>query len=171
MRLIIMLFIVIGGAVLSCRKDPNIIVEPPVIIEPFTVEHLEGNYTGVENYQHEKWDYSGPLTETHWSTWDYSSNDAIWPAFAVIENPTGNVLNIKAEDVDFWYPNFNEDFVLDSTLSYSESDFSVAFTGSLSDSLIIDLTVVHFDRDQDMISYTETSTYNLFTLKYKLKKD
>ncbi len=171
MRLIIKLLIVTGGAVLSCRKDPNIIVEPPVITEPFTVKHLEGNYTGVENYQYEKWHYSGPLTESHWSTWNYSSNDTVRPALAIIENTIDNVLNISAEDVDFWYPNFEEDFVLDSTLVYSESYFNVAFTGSMSDSLIIDVTVVHFDRDQDMISYTESSTYNLFTLQYKLRKD
>lgn len=161
----------VGCFVLSCRKDPIIVIEEPEIIIPFTVKYLEGDYSGVEYLHYEKWHHSGGITDGDWTGWPYTQSETTSPAWATIENTEGNVLNIEAEDVDFWYPNFNEAFVLDSTLVYEENDFKVAFTGSLNDSLIIDLTVVQFDRDVNMISNTETSTYNLFTLKYLLKRD
>lgn len=171
MKPIIILSALISCFFLSCRKDELIIFEEPEIITPFTVKHLEGDYFGVEILHYEKWHYSGPITGGDWTGWPYTESEITRPAWATIENAEGNELNIHAEDVDFYYPNFDKEFVLDSTLSYEESDFSLSFTGADTDSLIIDLTVVQFDRNVDMISDTETSTYNLFTLKYMLIRD
>jgi hypothetical protein len=171
MKPVLIISMLISCFLLSCRKDDFVVFEEPEIIEPFTVKHLEGSYTGTEETLSEEWHYSGPITESHYTTWPYTESTSIRPAWAIVKNPEGNILNIQAEDVDFWYPNFNEAFELDSTLVYEETDFKVDCSKSNSDSLIINLTVEHFHKSQDWISYTENSDFYSFTLKLLLLKD
>jgi hypothetical protein len=60
------------------------VLEATEIIEPFTIKHLEGDYSGTEEILSEEWHYSGPITESHCTTWPYEST-SIRPTWAIVK--------------------------------------------------------------------------------------